>query len=845
MPLRDVLVRKREPGRHVGVLHAREHLCAALLVFVVVLVELWPALVNGQLLSPTSLLYLFVPWSAYVPLNAPISYNPLLSDVPTAVYPWAFLARSLIRHGIFPAWNPYALTGTPFFANPQPAWFCPFSLPLWILSLNYAFGVAAALKLWTAGFGTYLLVRELGLRFWPGIVAGVSFMLCAFNVVWMTHGDLVSVAALLPWMIWLTDRIVCRGRRSDGAWLAVATGFMFSGGHPGTEVHVVAATTLYAIGKTIVIHEPAMRNRWRRLAMIGGGMALGGLLLCVTLVPTLRAIPGTAGELTRRDGAPTMPGGVMPLSIAKTILFPDWWGRPSAVNLGGPANYNERTLYAGTVAVLLACLALLIPGAWRRKAPFVAIAAIGLAAPLDVQPLRLFLTHVPPFDSVQNQRMLMLFMFGTAVLAAFGAEAALSAPRPAWRTRGIVGAGVLAAAVGVAAVSPTSSDLGQTLSHFATGADDTTVRVIELTSVMWWLVWTVGVALVLVLLTRWSRLASYAPPLLALLVAGDMLHFAHGYQPMGPPSQTIPPRPQAVTYLQRHAAAGRVTGVGATLLNDWTTVYGLRDVRGYDAPQPSLRFERLWQLVAPNQLGWQPYEVEHLSEPGLRLLSILGARYLLFEPQHTLGQAREGSPFASLSIAYDGPDATIVENSDAVPRTMVAPALRVVDGEQGTLSALTDHNFNPRDRVIIERGQPDAAHLAATATGGGTAVVTGEANAEVRLRASLPREGLVMLDDQLVSGWTVRVGGHPARALRVDGVMRGVAVPAGTHSVVWSYTVPGLRLGLLLSGLGFVGILAWFAVAYVSRRPQDSVRQVRKDGANSSRTVARTRHSDG
>ncbi len=799
---------------------AHEHVRAALIVLAVVLVELWPALVNGRLLSPTSVLYLVAPWNIYAPADVHNYYNPLLSDVPTAYYPWAFLARSLIRHGTFPAWNPYALAGTPFFANPQPAWFSPFSLPLWILSLNYAFGVAAALKLWTAGFGTYLLVRELRLGFWPGIVAAVSFMLCAFNVVWMTHGVLVSVAALLPWMIWLIERIVRRGRTSDGAWLAVATAVMFSGGHPGTQVHVVTATVLYAIIRTIAVRGPATRDRWHRLAMVGCGMALGGLLLGVTLVPTLLSISGTAGELTRRNGAPTMPGGAMPFSIAKTILFPDWWGRPSAVDLGGPANYNERTLYAGTVAVLLACIGLLIPSAcaWRRKAAFAALAALGLAAPLDIQPLRVFLTHVPPFDAVQNQRMLMLFMFGTAVLAAFGAEVVLSAPRPARRTWGVIGAALLATLVGIAAVEPTSSDLDQTLSHFATGTDGTTANVIELTSVVWWLLWTAGVALVLVVRARWARLAPYAPVLLALLAAADMLHFAHGYQPMGPPSNAIPPRPPAVAYLQRHVAAGRVAGVGRALLNDWTTVYGLRDVRGYDPPQPSLRFEHLWQLVAPNQQGWTPFEVERIDGPGLRLLSILGTRYLLFAPGLQLGRAAKSSPFAALSIVYNGPDATIVENSGAVPHAMVAPSLRVVSGQQGTINALIDDSFDPRAQVLIEADEPGAAHLAAAAGGRGSVVVTGEANAEVRLRASLPREGLVMVDDQLTAGWTVRVDGRPARALRVDGVMRGVAVPAGTHSIVWSYTVPGLRLGLRLSGLGLIGILAWFTTACITRR---------------------------
>src|SRR5688500_5063106 len=132
---------------------ARPSLGAAGLVLGVVLCLLGPALLGGELLSSTSTLYLFPPWQGEAPPDLASYFNPLLSDIPTAYYPWTVLARDLIREGTFPAWNPYALAGTPFFANPQPGWFSPFSLPLWTLPLNYAFGLVAALKLLAAGFG--------------------------------------------------------------------------------------------------------------------------------------------------------------------------------------------------------------------------------------------------------------------------------------------------------------------------------------------------------------------------------------------------------------------------------------------------------------------------------------------------------------------------------------------------------------------------------------------------------------------------------------------------------------------------------------------------------------------
>jgi uncharacterized membrane protein YfhO len=89
-------------------------------------------------------------------------------------------------------------------------------------------------------------------------------------------------------------------------------------------------------------------------------------------------------------------------------------------------------------------------------------------------------------------------------------------------------------------------------------------------------------------------------------------------------------------------------------------------------------------------------------------------------------------------------------------------------------------------------------------------------NASVTLRATLDRRGLVVLNESLARGWSVRVDGHRAPAVRANDVMRGVVVDAGRHEITWSYSVPGLRIGALLSLFAFV-VLAGGAIALVVR----------------------------
>ena len=48
--------------------------------------------------------------------------------------------------------------------------------------------------------------------------------------------------------------------------------------------------------------------------------------------------------------------------------------------------------------------------------------------------------------------------------------------------------------------------------------------------------------------------------------------------------------------------------------------------------------------------------------------------------------------------------------------------------------------------------------------------------------------------------------------------MRGVAVPAGRHRIVWSYRVPGLRVGVALSALALALLLAGAGACLLWRR---------------------------
>lgn len=74
------------------------------------------------------------------------------------------------------------------------------------------------------------------------------------------------------------------------------------------------------------------------------------------------------------------------------------------------------------------------------------------------------------------------------------------------------------------------------------------------------------------------------------------------------------------------------------------------------------------------------------------------------------------------------------------------------------------------------------------------------------------RPGVLTSSIPYSTGWSVKVNGKKATILRTNQAFLGVYLPAGTHHVTFSYELPGIKLGALLSliGLGwtiFAGII--------------------------------------
>ncbi len=121
---------------------------------------------------------------------------------------------------------------------------------------------------------------------------------------------------------------------------------------------------------------------------------------------------------------------------------------------------------------------------------------------------------------------------------------------------------------------------------------------------------------------------------------------------------------------------------------------------------------------------------------------------------------------------------------------------------------------DPREVAWVETDRPgDVDRLLSRATPdpSETVTVTRDAPQHVEMKAILKTPGLVVVADMYYPGWHLTVDGTPAEILRTNRAMRGVALPEGTHHLVFRYDPLSFRVGIGLSLLGLSALVFLFA----------------------------------
>jgi len=111
--------------------------------------------------------------------------------------------------------------------------------------------------------------------------------------------------------------------------------------------------------------------------------------------------------------------------------------------------------------------------------------------------------------------------------------------------------------------------------------------------------------------------------------------------------------------------------------------------------------------------------------------------------------------------------------------------------ETAALARLKDPAFDLASTVVLSASPGPVSGIATNIPA--TATITRWSPTRSVIQTDSAAPGVLQLNERWHPDWKVTVDGHPTELLRANFAMRGVAVPAGPHTVEFSYH-PGMKM---------------------------------------------------
>ncbi|MBZ0293760.1 MAG: YfhO family protein [Anaerolineae bacterium] len=686
--------------------------------------------------------------------------------------------------GEVPLWDPYNNGGLPFIADTQAAVFYPPRL-LTIALASFSGGWSYhALELEMTfhvllySLMMYGLVRRLTLArtgsIWGGLIAAI---IAAYGGYLSGYPPLQL--ALLEAGIWLPLAVVgileaSRSEHFDWRWLLLtgfALGLSWLAGHPQTSWFLTGLLVLY------LAYRSYGRYSWR--IFVGSTLLIGLLsagIAAVQLLPGFEYLAHTA----RVDLTYDAKGNGFPFRDLIQLIY------PGIMSLFSP-------LYVGVTG-----LALALVGIWRGKREgifwgVVALIALGLSFGANSTVFPLLYNLLPGLRFFRGQeRAAYLIANSLAILAGLGVAGLLEAKDDArilMRVRR--GVAVLLGIIAFGAAIIFSQWLHQqaALGQILNISVFSTLIAAALFLLIWWL-------------TNQSN--KHLPVfLLAALTVFELfsinMNTSSNYDPTPPTEQlSMTPPPLVAAVIADADGVFRVDGFRG-LHDNYGSLYRVLDMRGISP----LFLDGPFRIIEPdkiNPLAWELFAVRYAYSDWEQLP--------VESEIVTSGEDRFGT-------------VNLHRLTDPRPFVHLVTQVAVADSDEFANALLHDPNFDPRSTVILET-EPDI-ELDEFQPENATAEVTDFQPEAFTIQIDTPENAILSIAHPGYPGWQATIDDTPAPILRAYGALSALEIPAGEHSVRFTYDPLSYRIGVLLSLFTWVGIgilALWFVIRrsrYVQR----------------------------
>ncbi|MFA6107557.1 MAG: hypothetical protein WDA75_02195 [Candidatus Latescibacterota bacterium] len=741
-----------------------------------------------------------------------------------------------------PMWNPQ-LGGYPQSEEIRFQYFPAYPIYLFT-SYHHYLGWRYLLTMFAAGWGAYLLLRELQAGRWPALWAGVAYMSAPtfLSFPYAGHYAKMGVIALFPLMLFLLERLLRRHRLGYAAGLGVAIAACAYSPHPQMLYYALLGLGLWFLFRVVPTLRVERRAAARQAGLFSLAVVLGVGLGAEGLFPSYLYTKGESKRAGGEEGrtpaeqlAFAQSWSLHPEEVG-SLIVPEFGGFDDLAGqeyrYWGRNGMKTNSEYFGVLVLLLALVAV----ADARRQPLVLFMGIWFLVALAFTlgghtPVHKLAFYLLPGAKVLRTVGMAAYLFALAacVLAALGLSRLLAADpgeRAVLSKRVLVAGGVLTGLALLVAVAPRGvTEAWISLFYSDIPADR---RQILAAGYSWLargglivaLVAGAGIALLyLRLQAKVSTGALIAG--LCLLTLVDTWRIDRVFLRYEDPATHVArgrENPRTVQFLKQSGDLFRVFPLPDHTILDRpgfhldgaVSVTGRHDftMRRYDRLLKEFDLVTGWLGAKYYQGEEIPYADEDLLARVHPLLNLVNARYLVAPGPVQLRS--ELFPEAHVGERY-----RVYANPRAMPWFYLVPGWETVPGEDQALARLRAGEVDLAKTAILEQEPRPAFASDPVAPVDNDRVEKLEYDlptGRITVRTTSPGPRLLVISENFHPNWQVRVDGQDGQLLRANYLWQAVSLSPGEHRVELRYASPVVsrsRWAGLLSLALVAALLAW------------------------------------
>lgn len=716
-------------------------------------------------------------------------------DVIRELYPWKTVVVNQLKSGKFPLWNPYNFSGSPLLANYQSQVFYPLSLLYYVMPQINAWTILIIIQPILGSIFLYLFATEIGLSMGAAMLTSLLFNFSSFATVWMEFTTVWNTILWLPLLLFLVERGIKQKKMYIGQQLLFVFGLFcaITGGHPQDFINSLLILVIYTLARTVTAKNWTWREKiFFFINPLSFVFAIPFFIAAPQLFPTIELFHNSARVSHEYQ------------QIIEKMLV-QWWQLPMVTVqdlFGNPAtrssitgDYVIKTLSIGIVGFFF-CLTAIFNRIKSWNAKFFAFAALITLVLTVRSPISEFIYRypLPVMSTGTPTRILFLLALSMSILAGFGYDAVRENKKIPALSLFMSWLFFIALWIGIF-VHPQLPDVVYDAAAITTMKHAMIIATAVLAALT-------GI----IAASRYKKLIFLAIiPLCAL----ELFYSFTKFNPFVPPLFVYPEN-AVMTYLKTHTGINRFWGYGtAEIEANFATQEQIYSPDGTDP----LNLRWYNQLLQSSQNGDiaqtfnRTTRSDALIQPGygesdlpsniyrLRLMDVLGVKYVLNRLENPKDQ--NTFPTDRFKEVWNHDDWAIYENLKAAPRFFITSDVEPYYDVSGFENQFFADEFQPNQTVLLESG--DFNSMPQLTKGKSSADLISYEPTNIVISVNSETRQFLFLSDTYDYGWNATVNGKLAKIYKANFAFRGIVIPQGQSTVIFSYYPQSFETGITIS----------------------------------------------